>query len=196
LDFRSLLDKIAHFDHLGIETKYFWLASGVDDTFAVYHYQNGTENASLCMQYNFGRTAQVADAVYFPLSENCPGIVVAVSDRSMEKHGDYLAYFSLKTRRLLKCVYVNYPITKICPILDGTAQKSDYQQLNPSFHTDWPHILLVGTRFGGASLLHLDLTEADDLLHEHAPNGSQPQQDLHKTPVKTKRVVQLSSIFV
>jgi hypothetical protein len=111
----------------------------------VYDYKNGIENAKLVLEYKFGRTAIIADVLYFPLADDHQGIVVAVTDRSLEAHCDYLAYISLETNCLLKSFYLPYRVTTLHAILDGTAKRSEFLRLVPSFHTvcssSFPHNL-------------------------------------------------------
>lgn len=86
------------------------------------------------MDYKFGRTAIIGDVLYFPLANGHRGIVVAVNDRSMEENGNYLAYISLGTKTLLKSFAMPHPITKLCSIIDGTSDRSEFNRLAPSFH--------------------------------------------------------------
>lgn len=183
-----------------METNYFWMAGGSPGTISIYQYKADTENAVIYMEYNFGPTAIVVDAVYFPLAEDCPGVIVALADRAMDKHGDYLAYISLRSRKMLQAMYMNYKITCVHTILDGTAQKSDFLKLNSSFHNDWPHIILVGCRYGSASLTHMNLTAEDDRVTHFTTctTSEMSQNDAHTpkqrpVPVKPKKNIHLSS---
>uniref|UniRef100_A0A914GTR3 ELYS beta-propeller domain-containing protein n=1 Tax=Globodera rostochiensis TaxID=31243 RepID=A0A914GTR3_GLORO len=184
----------------GVETGFFYLAGHPSPgSLAVYDYKNGTANAVLHFSHQFGRTALIVDAIYFPLSADHPGIVVAVTDRSVDKHGDYLAYFSLISRSLLNAFYLQYPITSICAILDGSAERAQFLRLSSSFHKDWPHILLVGCRYGYVSLVYLDLQD-ERLSAAIVPNASSPSTLLTNKndellPVRCKKNVHLTKIF-
>jgi hypothetical protein len=113
----------------GLDTHYFWTRRG-DEPFTIYRHMNtpdsslassrtSSPSARVHLQHDFGPLAQVSDAAYFPLSVNCPGVVVAVTDMAQARHKHFLAYFSLVSRRLLKCVYVTQPVTRVQPVVDG-----------------------------------------------------------------------------
>ncbi|KAL3103245.1 hypothetical protein niasHS_002431 [Heterodera schachtii] len=184
----------------GVETGFLYLTGHPNPgSLTVYDYKNGTANAVLCFSHQFGPTALIVDAIYFPLSTDHPGILVAVTDRSMDQHGDYLAYFSLLSHTLLNAFYVPQPITSICSILDGSAQRDQFLRLSNSFHKDWPHILLVGCRYGDVILVYLDL-QTQKLSTEAVQKSNSPSTALStKTeeirPIRCKKNVHLTKIF-
>jgi len=111
----------------GLNTHYFWTRRA-NEPFTIYRHtarhsasvsHTSSPAARIHLQHDFGPLAQVSDATYFPLSVNCPGVVVAVTDLAQARHKHFLAYFSLVSRRLLKCVYVTQPVTRVLPVVDG-----------------------------------------------------------------------------
>lgn len=82
----------------------------------------------------------IADVLYFPLDNGKPGVIVAVTDRSMDKYENYMAYISLETRRLIKSYYFNYPITTLCAIIDGLDDRNQFTRLAMQFR----NVLLIG----------------------------------------------------
>ena len=52
----------------------------------------------------------------------------------MEK-GDYVAYLSLRSKKLLNSCYVNYPITKLCSIVDGMSARDALPKLSKNLRT-------------------------------------------------------------
>ncbi|KAI1718530.1 beta-propeller of ELYS nucleoporin domain-containing protein [Ditylenchus destructor] len=175
----------------GKETKYLWVKDGAGKL-KIYRYHNGPQHAQIHLEYDFGKTAIINDAIYFPISATCHGIVVAIHDRAMSKHSNYLAYFSLRSRRLLTCVYVPFPVTKVYGVIDGTAKNDAFEALAEPFHTGWPHILLIGCRFGYSYLLTLGITN-DNLNTDDETNS---QNGTTHAPIKAKKTIPLSKMFV
>ena len=130
---------------------------------------------------------------YFPNLDNCPGVLAAVTDNGMTNHQYYIAYFSLRTRRLLKTVYMANPITRLCAVLAGTSKgQAAAQTLAEQFHKGWPHIIMVGCRHGYSYLVHLDLVDEEpeeDLGEEEAIQLAKKRA----VPIKCKKTVPLTS---
>jgi hypothetical protein len=140
----SIIKEILNKIHIGVETGLFFLTGSVTPgSLYIYDYKNGTENAELILDYKFGRTAIIIDVIYFPLVDDLPGIIVAVTDQALEARGNYLAYISLKTKSLIKAFFLPYPITTLCSILDGTATPDEFTRLAPSFHKVYINISIV-----------------------------------------------------
>uniref|UniRef100_A0A915CSW0 Uncharacterized protein n=1 Tax=Ditylenchus dipsaci TaxID=166011 RepID=A0A915CSW0_9BILA len=81
-------------------------------------------------------------------------------------------------------------------VVDGTAEQDVFLQFAPQFHSGWPHILLVGCRFGYAYLVHLDIREDDTISSDGTDADSKTLRKMDRSdPVKAKKTVPLSKIF-
>lgn len=119
---------------------------------------------------------------------------MAVADRGLEKYNNFIAYFALNSRRLLKCVYIVHPITCIQSVIDGTTPPEAFKDLAEQFHKDWPHLILVGCRFGYSYLIHLDLT-IDDTTNDDAEESllNSETRTSRAKPVRCIKTIPLSS---
>uniref|UniRef100_A0A915LHB2 ELYS beta-propeller domain-containing protein n=1 Tax=Meloidogyne javanica TaxID=6303 RepID=A0A915LHB2_MELJA len=179
----------------GVESGYFYVVE-VSSPGSILIFDGRNNKAEPILEQKFGRTAIIIDVIYFPAASDRPGVLVAVADRSMEK-GDYVAYLSLRSKKLLNSCYVNYPITKLCSIVDGMSARDALPKLSKNLRSDWPHIFLVGCRFGYAGLLCMDITGDDPdmmFLTEISESPTKAVQTVQR-PSRPKKYVHLSKVF-
>uniref|UniRef100_A0A1I8AZW5 ELYS-bb domain-containing protein n=1 Tax=Meloidogyne hapla TaxID=6305 RepID=A0A1I8AZW5_MELHA len=182
----------------GVETGFFYV-TGLSSPGSILVFDGRNNKAEPLLEYKFGRTAIIIDVLYFPLANDNPGILVAVADRSIEK-GDYVAYISFRSKKLLNSCYLPYPITKLCSITDGTSASEALPKLAKTFNKDWPHIFLVGCRFGYAALLCMDITVDDseiEFLVDISGSPTKARVQTKQRPSRPKKNVHLSKhVFV